>query len=314
MKNLFEEFKKLQLPSKVQSYSAVPIKGSKAHRLGKDINDSPSILLSTFGRKNVLKMKNQKLYNLSIFHDLECEVEFDNKIFVESFTVITYSGSDEVLKEYFLKVCELLINSLGIEPTNEEIRNVTNRLIELFRVLKEPPRKTIQGLWSELFLINQSKAPAKLVRAWHCVPEERYDFSFESMRLEVKSTSTRNRVHHFSLEQLVPPLGAKLFIVSVFTEVSSVGKSISDLISEIESKLSDQKLVNKLRLVTYATLGNSITEMNYISYDLQIAKDSIRFYESKDIPKIEVVPLHVSKVEFRSSLEGISYLGNLEYT
>src|SRR5690606_26363819 len=38
---------------------------------------------------------------------------------------------------------------------------------------EEPPRKSIQGLWSELFLIEQSNFPEKVLSGWHSIPEEK---------------------------------------------------------------------------------------------------------------------------------------------
>ena len=93
-----------------------------------------------------------------------------------------------------------------------------DRLIELFRAMTTPSRKSVQGLWAELFLIAQSRQPTILVDAWHMLPEDRYDFAMDDQRIEVKSFSGSLRQHHFSLEQLQPPEGVKTLIASMLVE------------------------------------------------------------------------------------------------
>ena len=235
-----------------------------------------------------------------------CEIHLNKKKETHNFSVIRYSGNDEDLKKYFLKACEILVPSLGNSPDNKQITHTVNKFIELFKVLKEPPKKTLQGLWSELFLIHQSKNPKKLIKAWHTIPEEKYDFSIENLRIEVKSSSTRNRTHHFSLEQLVAPSKCELFIASLFVDILAGGKSIDDILNEIIERLyEDFELIEKLNFVTYSTLGGSVDKIKNVCYDYQLAKDSLRLYNSMDIPKIESIPDNVFDVRFRSSINNV---------
>lgn len=304
--NLQDEFENLPIPNtkKEHSYSAVAIKGFEDHRIAKDSNENPCILISVAQKNQGFKIARQKLYNLSITHNLICEIHVGNKREEHKFSVIRYSGSDQELKRYFLKACEILVPSLGNSPDNKQITHTVNKFIELFKVLKEPPKKTLQGLWSELFLIHQSINPEDLVRAWRSIPEEKYDFSIANLRLEVKSSSNRKRNHHFSIEQLLPPLKSKLYIVSLFVETLAGGKSIEHLLNETIDRLGkDFDLIKKLNFVTYSTLGSSIDRIENVCYDYQLAKESLKIYDSRDIPKIESIPKNVSDVRFKSSID-----------
>lgn len=172
----------------------------------------------------------------------------------------------------------------------------------------EPPRKTVQGIWAELFLIHQSKCPEKLVSAWHSIPEEKYDFSSKKVRIEVKSSSMRNRTHHFSHEQLVPPTQCDLYIASVYVEMLSGGKSLEDLLNDILVRLQDnQDLKEKLNLITYSTLGESVDKISNIYYDYELAKDSLRFYNSKDIPKIGSIPNNIFEIKYKCQLDYLNH-------
>ena len=203
-----------------------------------------------------------------------------------------------------------MVPSLGNSPNNKQITHTVNKFIELFKVLKEPPKKTLQGLWSELFLIHQSKNLKKLVKAWHTVPEEKYDFSLEKLRIEVKSSSTRNRTHHFSLVQLIAPSKCELFVASLFVEILAGGKSVEDLLSEITDRLDQEyRLIEKLNFIAYSVLGDSVDKIKNVCYDCQLAKESLEIYHSNDIPKIESVPSNVFDVRFKSSIDSVKPYG-----
>lgn len=312
MNNLFEEFKELPLPEsrEERSYSAKAIDGFDNHRIAKDKNGNPNLLIGTVPKER-LNAPDQRLYNLSIIYDLSCEIEAETGIETGNFTIVTYEGNDTSLLEHFLAICETLVVSLGILPTKEKIADVTSKFIELFRAFKEPPRTTIQGLWSELFVISQSSIPSTLIEAWHSTPEEKYDFSHKQSRVEVKSSGSRIRTHHFSFDQLNPPSETQLYVVSLFSELVSNGVSINDLMSGIEENLKDHRHVEKLRLISYSTLGSSLNQINDVRFDFNLANDSMRIYDSLNVPKILTTPPKVSDVRFKSSLEEIDSM-NIE--
>lgn len=64
------------------------------------------------------------------------------------------------------------------------------------------------------------------------------------------------------------------------------------------------KQKEKLHLLVYSTLGVNIDKVNQIKFDYELAKESLQFYKSNDIPKIENkdIPIEVSNVRFVSNL------------
>jgi hypothetical protein len=80
------------------------------------------------------------------------------------------------------------------------------------------PRKSVQGLWAELFLMARLRDPSALVAAWHSQLGDLYDFSAGSQRIEVKSAIGRIRRHHFTLEQVLPIPRTRVLIASVLVE------------------------------------------------------------------------------------------------
>ena len=113
------------------------------------------------------------------------------------------------MHEFFLRSLHPVIMSLPAVPSREHVSSAVETLVDLFRQISQPPRKTVLGLWAELLIISRSSDPGKLVSCWHSQPEDRFDFASGVDRLEVKAAAGRLKIHHFSLEQLRPPIPAK---------------------------------------------------------------------------------------------------------
>lgn len=285
-------------------FSAVSIPEYSNHRIAKDKNDNPTLLLSISNKEARTLTSNLKLQNVSVLFDIKCKIQQNGNLLERTFTAVCFIGKDISLKKYFLKLCSTLVEDLGNTPTRDEVRKEITRFIELFRLATEPQTKTIQGLWAELFLISESKDPTHLVRCWHSIPEEKFDFNNGEERIEVKSSSNALRIHNFSLDQLHSPTDTRTIIASVFVRQASTGKSIAALSSEISERLADIELTEKLQLQIALTLGKSISDSMKLEFDFEFAKDSLRFYRAEDIPKISFdnVPALVSDVRFKSNL------------
>ncbi len=311
MIHLQDIFERLPIPksTKEHTYTAMPIKGFNSHKIGKDIEGNPSLLLEVNQEDKDFVFTPYNLYNLSITHHLACEVLLQDKREERSFSVIHYTGHDESLKSYFLKACEVLVPTLGNFPNGQKITSTVNKFIDLFRLMKEPPTKTVQGLWAELFFIHQLPNPKQGVAAWHQSPEEKYDFSLDKVSIEVKSYSTRERIHHFTAKQLTTPTACTGYVVSIFVEPLAGGQSLQQLLDDITARLDgDSQLVEKLHLLTYTTLGSSLSQLKEVSYNYHLAKESLALYHTDDVPKITYLPHHVFDVKFRSSLDHLTPL------
>lgn len=307
MSDLKEIYEKLPLPKNQSSnsYSAKAIKGYENHRIAKNFADNPSLLILISEQNQDFFIANQNLFSIKVSHNLKCEIESDEKVTCNNFSVVSYIGQNNDVKELFLSTCQILIKSLGQSPSNKQIKNTVGKFIELFKAVKETPRNSIQGLWSELFLIEQSSLPEKLIAGWHSIPEEKFDFSFDKLRLEVKSSASESRIHHFSSRQLNPINDTEIIIASVLISSNVAGFGINDLLIKINGKLNEfPKQKEKLHLLVYSTLGSDIEKVNQIKFDYELAKSSLSFYQSTSIPKIEDIniPKEVSNLKFISNL------------
>lgn len=317
--NLEVLFDSLEPPEPINGdstrFSAVPIPGSEAHRLGKDSRGHPILLLAVADSEAATKLTPIVLKHLTVQHQLECRIlRPDGAIEHGRFTAIHCNGKEKILVSYFLRVVSNLLTSVLVSPSSEQISEAIDQLVELFRSMTQLPRKSVQGLWAELFCMVTCREPSVLIRSWHVEPTDRYDFSDGNQRIEVKSASGGIRQHHFSLEQLHPPDGVTVIVASLFVEVAGGGTSVADLADQLRSKTTDPALLLHLDRVTALTLGKNWRSAIEDRFDEQLAAHSLAFYDAAVIPSLEGrLPPGVSGVRFRSDLAGCAAIVPLLY-
>ena len=285
-------------------YETARITRHSRYRVGRDHQGNPSILIETTGASGSAGLSDFKGQHLRVGHGVICSIsEAGVEVGREQFSVMTCIDSDELLKERFFDAAETMIRSLGETPVSDEIRWVVAGLIELFRLASQPPKGTIQGLWSELWLINRARDPEVLLDAWHSEPTDSYDFNSGPERLEVKSTSQRIRKHSFSHRQLQPPAGTRVVIASIFVESSGGGMSIPALVKRIKRRIAKPHLFTRLDQVVAGTLGANWRAGVEANFDSELASDSLRFYKADAVPSLTSdIPHGVSDIRYVSDL------------
>jgi hypothetical protein len=205
--------------------------------------------------------------------------------------------------DHFLRIGGTLLDVLGAEPGLEQVEEGISAFTELFRALSQPSRKSVQGLWGELFVAARATDSLTMVESWHVTPEDRYDFNAGHVRIEVKSVGGRIRKHRFSLEQLQPPRGTCLLIASLYAEQAGGGLSLQELMDELSVRL-DGRPDLRLRVgqVVARTMGRELPAALDARFDAELASESLRFYLHDVIPIIESVPAEVTNVEFTAEL------------
>lgn len=304
--NLIETFDTLTAPETANRnlFNAIAINGFAFAKIAISNESFPVILISSVPDDSYFSQKNIRLKYLELSHNTECKVSEGNKTNFSTYTVIIFKSNQPYLQQYFLGIAETLIKSLSSKPTQKETIETFKGFIEIFKSLSDTPTKTIYGLWSELFLIEVSKEPTILLNYWHCIPEEKFDFNADIEKLEVKSSSSLERIHIFSSEQLNPPADKQVIIASIFIKQTTHGRNISELANSIQQRITNNNLIEKMFAIITKTLGNTLEQSIKIKIDYDLAKKSLRFYKHQDIHKIEKVhiPNKVSEVHYRSDL------------
>lgn len=289
-------------------FMVVPLEGM-AHKVGVSAEGYPKFFVCT--NDTASSTKNTTLEILSVEYNLSCTFIDDNEISVPHYyTVITLRSLDATLQSEFIDIVLLMLQRLPGIPSKREIAIEVENLISIFSAMTCPPRKQIQGLWAELLVIEQSLVPEMVINAWHNTPTSKYDFTLGRDKVEVKSTSGEERKHHFSLDQLNPSRNSRLLIASVVVRESGHGNgglSVRELYDKICTRVTSIDARMHLYQVIAETIGTDMHKLENVFFDYVEASDTLRFYDSNDVPGINkdgIMP-GVSSVGFSSDLTGI---------
>ncbi len=299
----------IELPDSGQnfefSFYVKPIPKFEKHYFGKICSGEPTLLL---GSKDRSIKSPVRLSELEVSFSVPCDISnSDGSYSTETFTSITCKSKDTNLQGYFIHICETLLRIVGNSPSLDQIENAVERLVELFQKLNNPPRRTVVGLFGELYSIHVAKSPELALQAWRSNIDDRYDFSMGDIRLEVKTTSAGNRTHEFSLNQCQPPLNSTGIIVSLCVETSGGGLSLQNLIERIENQIVGKpELQLKLTATVVEGLGNNLSKALSMCFDEHTTRSSMRIYEIDNIPTVcKELPNEVSHVRFKCDLTNV---------
>ena len=279
------------------------------HKLGVTQEGFPMFFVRT--NSSASSVQNIIREILSVEYNVSCRlIEDDGTEQEDTFSIITLRSLDAPLQSYFVEIFTMMLHKLQPIPSNRELSVEVENLIAIFDALTNPPKKKIQGLWAELLVIEQSTRPETLINAWHSSPSAKYDFTMGKDKIEVKSTSSEERIHKFALDQLNPSPNSNLLIASTVVRESgpaAEGISVKGLYDKIRDKVTAVDCQLRLYTIIAETIGSDITKLESIYYDYTTAVDFLEFYDYHDIPSIpkDKVPPLVSEVRFASNLNGL---------
>ena len=309
VENLFYIFNSLEIPPggfQMPSFSAMPVNDSKMNFIAKSSNGDPVLLIALMDTSMISNIVPPiTLEHLVVDHGVRCKIHHKNGVTQEMiFSVIRCVNADKLLQQYFFHSLIPIVSYLPQRPTASDISKMINVLADLFYRLSQLGIKSIQGIWAELFLIVWSRHPEVLIEAWHPHPNDKYDFAYGRERVEVKSSSSGLRVHHFSFEQLNPPDEIQVVIASIFVEEVSNGHSVFDLVENIRLKIrQDSMLTMKIDKIVSTAIGNDWRRANELRFDFERAKSSLFFYNPHSVPTVlSPLPSEVTLVHFQSDL------------
>lgn len=285
------------------SVESVPF--SDYHKIGVSPDGFPLFFVKC---DNTVSSIDINLELISVLFSQDCSIREKELDSEDIYTIVLLKTLNRDLQQYFTDVFSIILQQLVVIPTERELYKEIRKVIDLFSSISKPPVKSIQGLWSELLIIDFAKNPEYLISSWHVLPSDKYDFNDGKDKLEVKSTSKQNRVHRFSFEQLNGNVGSELIVASLFVLETGLGKSILNLRDSIISKIKNIDIHLKLNEIIYKTIGNQYEKLGEIFFDYQMAIDSLTFYNAKNIPNIlsSNIPSELSNISFDCDLNSVS--------
>lgn len=287
------------------AFNAVKIARSE-HYIGKNNRGCPVLILKT--QKSEKNMGRIDMDSLHVTFNSKWFIRVDNCVTESVFSVLYLDSEETILQKYFVEIVEIILKELPQEPTVTDLYSCVMNLSQIFLARQKKPKKEAQGLWGELAVIYLSKSPETLLSAWHSDPESKVDFVCGGEMIEVKSTSSDDRRHHFSSGQLTQEEGIKELVASIIVRESGEGEnglSIEDLRESIQSRIEDDKLRMKLYDVIMNTLGNAYDHAKTMFFNMVVAKQSLKYYEANEIPHIckKCIPAGVTELGYVSNLD-----------
>lgn len=277
------------------------------HKIGVSKEGLPLFFIATKDTSNNAMDINLKL--IQVAFQKNCELiskEGDKSDGV--YTIVSLKSDSEDIVKYFVNTMHYLINQLEVAPSFAQIKDELNNLVNLFRSLSKPAKKTIHGLWTELLFINQSNDIEYVIKSWHQGKNDRYDFNDGVDKVEIKSTSKNDRIHRFSLSQLQEIKDTVIIIGSTFAVETGKGMSANDLIESIKEKVSNPSLMLKIHNTVADTMGDEFERIFDIYFDYNLALNSILYFDIREIPKIisKDIPNEISNVKYDCILSHVN--------
>lgn len=305
-RNLFAEFVSLGPASTEDSFNAFSVHPSRLDFLGKTREGGPVFLITDKGRQSYRpEIRHQ---HLRVSFGTSCRLVVEGKELVSQFAVIRFEQGTEEMHELFIRCVHAATVSIPESADTREIEERISRLLTLFQALSTPSNQELSGLWAELFCICYSTNPTQALSYWHSNPTETYDFAWNGNRTEVKSTTTQNRIHEFSLDQLTPPLNGQGNVISLILRSSNDGVGVIDLARQIEIDLKGRAdLREKLWSQILQSLGQNFCEDVDRKFDTDFTLKHAAIFEMQDIPTI-IPPSdpRISSIRFKVDLSGLS--------
>jgi hypothetical protein len=221
-----------------------------------------------------------------VFHALICE---------------TTNHSDKIT--FMVLVEAFLAQNSDLPSASQNIAPFFRSLTRLFAIDTARDLKTErQGLWGELFIMKEIRGYRFWAPFWHSEVTRLFDFSGSDKRLEVKTTTSGQRFHHFSHRQVYAFEGEEINIASLLIHEDDAGLSLRSLIDECRAELLHTPYFLKLeKAVRHAGMEDPSEASP--KFNPTEAKLRLGWFHSIDIPHFCVPePPGVSQTSYRVDL------------
>ncbi len=255
------------------------------------------ICISSHPKRNTFIQRTQKL-------SLECNrrvrftvngVNRDDVVHI----IRAFTDSDKE-RDVFLELCPLFVSASISQNQEQALTELLSILSAFFKDRTEPSLIELQGLYAELYTIVLLHDYMDIASCWHSVDKMKFDFSIsEKLKIEVKSTTKPERIHHFRHEQLLNN-GLLIYVFSYMFRSDDAGLSLYDLIQKAKNIISDPR---KQLIVARYEKNTSEEKLKSICYSETYTKQHFKICLAKDIPQFnQITPEGVSNAEYDCNL------------
>lgn len=251
----------------------------------------------------------QSTRKLTLNSNLKCEALINETLTVMTVHVLTCLSDVAEEQEAFIRLTEAFITHFTVDKPYI-VNELFSALVNLFAQASKSTEMELQGLYAELYVIMYFyKNGVNLCDYWQKYDNLNFDFSISNCkRIEVKSTTHAERIHHFRHEQLLSDL-YDIIVISLLLRKDDVGTSLFSLVEEV--RLSFAQDFKTMLYLDRFIKNVSEDELRELRYDDKYTKQHIQYYPVEKIPKFNAFqPDGVTHTEYNSDLstaESISF-------
>lgn len=205
------------------------------------------------------------------------------------FHIIKSKNTDAYSKNQFNTIFEYVFKKIEHPIDDVELSTLITSLEDYFKVSPEKNKREIQiGVFGELLTINYlyNAGYEDIVNKFHTNFYSKHDVEInDKVRLEIKSTTSEKRIHHFKHNQIMRK-DVDVVLSSVLLEESKEGKTLKSMFEDVmnlfsnpDSKFALQKLMIKCGVAE---------EDEGMSFSFEKALNEIKFFSADVLPKIPV--------------------------
>ena len=232
--------------------------------------------------QNIIPISQNTKY-LKLFINYEFLVEHNGIKQNQNLSVLILKTTDKKYIELFVRLTLTFAENLS----ENKLFAYFMELKDLFANSKKASLVELQGLFGELFAMYVLKINYGIDISTYYQKEEKRKFDFsitDKKKIEVKTTTKPERIHHFLHMQLdVDRFDIK--IISIMLQKDDMGMSLLDLINECKDLFDDNlPLIMRIEAIIKNIDQEEFEELKF-NYDY--AKANMKIYVAGDIPRIK---------------------------
>lgn len=214
--------------------------------------------------------------------------------------VIKAKKSDSYSKMQFNTIYEYVFKKIEEPIDDVQLSGLITSLEDYFKMTPEKSKRDIQiGVFGELFTIKHlyDCGFKDIVNKYHTNFYSKHDVEInKDLRLEIKTTTSEKRIHHFKHNQ-IKRSDVEVLVASILLEESKEGVSLREMFEMVIPLFSNADSIFALKKLMIRC-GLEDNE-NGMAFSFEKAGNEIKYFNAHNLPKID-----------HESFEGIT---NIEY-
>ena len=201
----------------------------------------------------------------------------------------------------FLELADLLLSNSDRSATG--VLSIYRTLSEFFNKTEEISDNELLGLYGELFTIIDYEKVKNISDYWHSDNRMKYDFSItDRIKIEVKTTTKPQRIHHFKHEQIVTE-NFDVYVISYRMQHDDKGLSLLELINGAKAICPND--TKKAFFLNSVIKNAGFQRLAELKFNQDFARKERRIYHSLALPHFEGrTPEGVTSAEYDVDLSG----------